>query len=89
MEGLNNRLRQINTELMKRGTVEVPLMPCSVLHEVVQASSTQTRDFALELRGAKMKFMKQSIVQICCGPLRWLLGAAGNTRLSGLYDLGY
>ena len=26
MEGLNNRLRQINAELMKRGTVEVPCL---------------------------------------------------------------
>ena len=27
VEGLNNRLRQINTELMKRGTVEVSPRP--------------------------------------------------------------
>ena len=26
VEGLNNRLRQINAELMKRGTVEVPCL---------------------------------------------------------------
>ena len=33
VEGLNNRLRQINAELMKRGTVEVPHPPAMLVED--------------------------------------------------------
>ena len=41
VEGLNNRLRQINTELMKRGTVEVSPAPCCLQVKAMQAPCPQ------------------------------------------------